>query len=85
MNAAEFVTVKVNGVVRQQKVDHDLNECRVKDLGTILNKNKCCDIFLNIKRIVNDQAAEGGDGQEKVGACVNHGVHVHRKALRVQR
>jgi len=50
----EYIQVWVNGRQKKCKIDHDANDCKSKDLATILNKDNCNDIFLNIKKIVND-------------------------------
>lgn len=54
-------------------------------LSSVFNKNKCCDIFMNIRKIVNDGDAKAGDGQEKIGPAVNHASYVHLKTLRVKK
>ena len=81
----EFVTCKINGLVQEKKVDHAQNEARVSVLSSVFNKNKCCDIFMNIKKIVNDYDDKQGDGQDKIGPAVNHASYVHLKTLRVKK
>lgn len=61
-NNVEYISVKVNGEVKDRRVDNDQNECNLKVLANVLNKNKCGDIFLNIKKIVNDNTEKIDDG-----------------------
>ena len=66
-------------------IDKDKNDSATEELALLLNKNKVCEIFRDIDKILDQMTNKEDDGQEKIKQKENPLLYCKKKYQRISK